>query len=472
VIVVGLGADDVAVLATAGDGHDIPTGSLDESALIEMWTLTSALHDAGIAHGSLGRAAFGAAAESIVIRDLAAASLNAADVRMSLDVVSLLVETAAEVGSEVAVRAALSGLGESRVLAALPFLQPPALTRDQRKLVAKPKAFINELRSGVADATGADLPEPGKLRRVEPKALVMPALSLVAAYVLIGMLANIDYAAVWSVVQDATWAWIVIGFIVGHLVFLPEATGMVFASGYELPLRPLVILQVSVKWIGLAVPSAAGRVTMNTLFLRKFGVPPTIALTQGALDGIAGFAVEVGVLLLAVVATDISFSLSTEEINWTLVLAVVLALIGVSVVAVLRIARLRAIVLPVLRDAWNLLWDVIKDPKRALGLLGSNLAARAILATTLWFILQAIGVPLPFFAALVVTVATNLLGGLVPIPGGIGVAEAVMTSMLIMFGVPPEAAFAAAIVFRASTFYIPAAEGFFAMRWLESNGYL
>jgi uncharacterized protein (TIRG00374 family) len=73
---------------------------------------------------------------------------------------------------------------------------------------------------------------------------------------------------------------------------------------------------------------------------------------------------------------------------------------------------------------------------------------------------------------LVVTIATNLLAGLVPIPGGIGIAEAVMISWLVLVGVPEEAAFAAPIVYRSWTFYVPAIEGFFAMRWLERYDYL
>jgi uncharacterized protein (TIRG00374 family) len=72
----------------------------------------------------------------------------------------------------------------------------------------------------------------------------------------------------------------------------------------------------------------------------------------------------------------------------------------------------------------------------------------------------------------VVTVATNLLAGLVPIPGGIGVAEGVLTSMLVFAGLGADEAFAVAIVFRIATFYIPAGEGFFATQWLEKNGYL
>ena len=56
--------------------------------------------------------------------------------------------------------------------------------------------------------------------------------------------------------------------------------------------------------------------------------------------------------------------------------------------------------------------------------------------------------------------------------GGIGVAEAVLTSFLMLAGLGADEAFAAAVVFRIATFYIPAGEGFFAMRWLEKNGHL
>jgi uncharacterized membrane protein YbhN (UPF0104 family) len=247
---------------------------------------------------------------------------------------------------------------------------------------------------------------------------------------------------------------------------------MLYATGYPLPLKPLVVLQLSVNWIGLAVPSAAGRVTMNTLFLRKFGVPTTIALTQGAIDGVAGFMVEAGILLVAFIASDLTLDLDTDEINWQAILLIVAILIVGSVIAVLRVQRLRDMILPPLKDAWSNLRGVVKDPKRTLGLLGSNLAARIVLAITLWSILQAIGTPLPLVTCLVVTVATNLLAGLVPIPGGIGVAEAVLTSFLTIAGLGADEAFAAAVVFRIATFYLPAAGGFFAMKWLETNEYL
>ena len=472
VVAVGVGGDDMALLATLDGGGDLSEESVTGDQLGAMWSQVAMLHDSGIAHGALTVEAFQIVDGDAVVREMAAASLSAPEVRINLDVVSMLYSSAVAVGADDAVAAARAGVGDDRLVAALPFLQLPALTRAQKKLVVKPKALVSELRDAVAEATDTELPEPGKLRRVEFKSLIMPALSLVAAYALLSMLTGIDYAAVWEVLQGATWAWIALAFIVGQTAFFPEATGMLFATGYDLPLKPLVILQVSVKWIGLAVPSAAGRVTMNTLFLRKFGVSPTLALTQGALDGLAGFAVEVSILFTVFLAADVSLDLDAPDVNWSAILLIVGLLVVVGVVAVLRIDRIRNVVIPALKEAWGMLWNILKDPKRTLGLLGSNVASRVLIGASLWFILHAIGTPLPFVAALVATVATNLLAGLVPIPGGIGVAEAVLTSFLIVLGLPPEEAFAAAVIFRIATFYIPAGEGFFAMRWLEKNGHL
>lgn len=471
-LAVGLAGDDMALIATTHRGTTASDEDLSHDLLVDVWREVGRLHGAGISHGALTLDVVTFDRGKPVIQDLGGASLSASEVRRSIDVVNLLFSTSLHVGPAKAVAAAREGLGDDALVAALPYMQTAAVMRELRSSVDKPKKIVVEMRDLIATATDVEVPEEAKLRRVRPKDLIMPALSLIAAYALLGMLTDIDFALVWAVVQDASWALIIIGFLIGQTSFLPEATGMLFATGYDLPLRPLTILQVSVKWIGLAVPSAAGRVTMNTLFLRKYGVTPSIALTQGVLDGIAGFVVEAGILLVAFLSADIPLSIETGDARLGLLFAIVAVLIGVSVFVVVRVEKVRSVVLPALKDAWGLLWSLLRDPKRTLGLLGSNLASRTILAITMWFILQAIGAPLPLVTALVVTVATNLLAGLVPIPGGIGVAEAVLTSMLVFAGLGTDEAFAAAVVFRIATFYLPAAEGFFAMKWLEANDHL
>ncbi len=469
-LAVGVAGDDMAVLARSADGEPLVDPSQDQ--LEAVWRQVMKLHDAGIAHGNLTLDAVSVDDGEILLGDFADASFHATEAQKSKDVVSLLYETAAAAGVETAVAAAAAVVPEDQLVDALAYMQVPALRREQRQHVDKPKALLNDLKDAIARETGAEVPEEAKLRRIRPKDLIMPALSLVAVYALIGMLGDIDFAAVWDVVRDATWVLIVIGFLIGQTVFFFEATAMLFATGYPLPMKPLVVLQLGVKWIGLAVPSAAGRVTMNTLFLRKYGVPPTIAVTQGAIDSLAGFFVEGMILLVAFIAADIDVEIDTGDVRWGLILGIVLLVIVGTVVAVLKIQKLHDRVIPVIRDAWSSVSGLITSPKQVLGLLGSNVASRVVLATVLWFVLEAIGAPLPLVTCLVVTVATNLLAGLVPIPGGIGVAEAVMTSFLVLAGLDSDTAFAAAVVYRMAQFYIPAGEGFFATRWLEAGDYI
>ncbi|MCL1599578.1 MAG: hypothetical protein M3094_10360, partial [Actinomycetia bacterium] len=359
-LAVGVAGDDMALIASAARGTAADDVEMSEDMLVDVWREVGRLHGADISHGALTLDAVTFDRGSPIVGDMGGASLNASTIRRSIDVVNLVFSTSLRVGTEKAVAAARTGLGDEALVAALPYMQTAALTRVQRSDADNPKAVVKEVRDLIAAAADVEVPEEAKLRRVRPKDLIMPALSLIAVYALLSMLTDIDFVAVWAVVQDASWALIIIGFLIGQTTFLPEATGMLFATGYDLPLKPLTILQVSVKWIGLAVPSAAGRVTMNTLFLRKYGVTPSIALTQGVLDGVAGFVIEAGILVVAFLVADVSFDLTTGDARLGLLFGIIAVLIGVSVFVLTRVEKVRSAVLPALKDAWGLLWSLLK----------------------------------------------------------------------------------------------------------------
>ena len=470
----GRADDEVAILALRVPGSPLQAHSADEVSddmLVQVWRDVARMHAADIAHGSLTTAAVMIEDGRHRFDDFAAASL-AAGHRIQLDVASLLFSLSLLVGVDRSVASAHEGLGAERLAAALPFLQLPAIPRSLRRSAPKPKTAMAGLREIGAGRVDLAVPEPVKLRRVSIGSILMLGLVLFAANALIGQLASIDYAAVWDVVRDASWFWLIVAYPVAHLIFFPEAMGMLAAVGAPLPLRPLVILQLSSRFIGLAVPSAAGRVAMNAAFLTRYGVSRTVAVLQGAIDGVSGFAVEVGILALALIFSDQSFDLG-GDVNLQAILLVVVGLAALSVVLAFAVTKLRAMVLPVVREALATIGGVAKDPRRLGRLLFSNFLARLTSAVTLWIVLRALGVDdISIPVALAVTVATNLLAGLVPIPGGIGIAEAVLTSWLILVGVPEASAFAATVVFRMWMTYLPAVEGFFAMRWLEARDYL
>ena len=79
----------------------------------------------------------------------------------------------------------------------------------------------------------------------------------------------------------------------------------------------------------------------------------------------------------------------------------------------------------------------------------------------------------PSFAELLLTYnLVSLFAGFMPVPGGMGVAEAGYTAALVAFGVPQGAAASSALAFRLVTFYLPPIWGTLAMHWLKQHSYL
>ena len=114
----------------------------------------------------------------------------------------------------------------------------------------------------------------------------------------------------------------------------------------------------------------------------------------------------------------------------------------------------------------------LRSPRRLLMLFGGNLATELLFAMALGAFARALGFPIGLGELVLINVAVALLSGLMPIPGGIGVAEGGLSYGLMLAGVPEESAFAIAIMYRLASFYLPPIWGFFAFRWLERNDHL
>jgi uncharacterized protein (TIRG00374 family) len=105
-------------------------------------------------------------------------------------------------------------------------------------------------------------------------------------------------------------------------------------------------------------------------------------------------------------------------------------------------------------------------------LFGGNLAAEVLFALGLSTFVLAMGGTIGLGEALLINITVSLFAGLLPVPGGMGVTEAGLIMGLTAFGVPEETAFAAVMLSRLSTFYLPPIWGYFAMNWLERRRYL
>ena len=116
--------------------------------------------------------------------------------------------------------------------------------------------------------------------------------------------------------------------------------------------------------------------------------------------------------------------------------------------------------------------EVLRKPQKLLYLLGGNLIAQILLALILGMCLKAFGYSATLAQLVLVNTFVSLFAGFMPVPGGVGVAEAAYTACLIAIGIPQDTATSTALMFRFITFYLPPAWGTFATRWMKENRYL
>jgi len=71
-----------------------------------------------------------------------------------------------------------------------------------------------------------------------------------------------------------------------------------------------------------------------------------------------------------------------------------------------------------------------------------------------------------------VNTSASLLSSVIPVPGGIGAAEASLSAGLIALGVGESTALAVTVTQRLCTFYLPPIWNYLSLRWLERRGYV
>lgn len=144
----------------------------------------------------------------------------------------------------------------------------------------------------------------------------------------------------------------------------------------------------------------------------------------------------------------------------------------VTAIVVLAIPRVRMRVLPGARDALRGLWNVARIRRKRMEVFGGSLASELLYAIALGATCLAYGVDLNIAQLVFVNTSASVLSSVVPVPGGIGAAEAALSAGLIAMGVDESTAFAIAVTQRLCTFYLPPIWGFFSLRWLARKGYV
>jgi uncharacterized membrane protein YbhN (UPF0104 family) len=479
VVSAGVTSDGDALVVVEAEGTPlsrIDAGTVSEEALRGLWDALDRLHASGIAHGRIDgtRLLLLPDGRSVRIADLAAADRNTTPSLLRADEAQLLAVSALAVGIDRAIPAALESIGSERLGAVLPFLQPPVLEAETRRRMKASGLDIDELRAAAAHALDIEEPKLERVRRVTWGSVITAALLAIGGYFLISGIAGLGLDQILDELEQASSGWIVVGLALGPLVQVAQALSTLAASPKPLRFGPVVLLQFAVQFLALAVPSSASRIALNVRFFRGVGLTATEAIAVGAVDSFAGFVVEalivIVVLASGAASLDLDLDLPVIDVSPRAAALIVLVLV-LLVVAAIAVPKIRSLVRAKVSEATSVLQG-LRSPTKVALLIGGNIAARLLLAVVLSASLRAFGVQLPLAELLLVNTLVSLFAGIMPIPGGIGVAEAATTAGLVAFGVPEATAVAAAIVFRLVTFYLPPIWGVAATRSLRKQGFI
>ena len=467
-------SDALLVVETEGEPLSAKSAATD-TMFRDLWRGVDRMHQAGVAHGSLdAERLFVRGDGALAIGDFGRATGLASDADVQADRAQLLVTTALAIGSEGAIAVAVDALGAAALVDLLPYLQEAALSGASRAAVESADLDLDALRTATASATGSEVPDLVPLRRVTWGSLIQLALIGVAAWVVISTLAGVGVDTIVDELGTVDWPWLVGALALSPSVQVFGAFSTIGASIQPLRFGPVLQLQFAIQFIALAVPASAARIAVSVRFFQRSGVPTAGAVAIGAIDSVSGFLIQAVILsviaLANLVSLDLSFNGNDMTFNGRLVLIGAAVLLILAVIAVF-IPRVRRYVTPHLQEAKQAA-RVLRDPLKLLQLFGGNLVAQAMLAVVLGLCLEAFGASATMAELLLVNTMTSLFSGIMPVPGGIGVTEAAMTTLLVGVGIPQSEAIAATIGYRIITFYLPPAWGVLSMRSLKRKGNL
>ena len=495
IVAAGMATQRDALLVTESTGRGFGSFGQHEvkDELVEgIWRAVLTLHELGVAHGQLdGDRLVIRPDGSAAIGDFGGARVAATDGAMMADRAQVLVTTALVVGTERAVAAATSVLGNDALASILPYLQPAVLDRDTRRSVRDRDWDLDDLMQRATEVTGTEAPELEQLRRVSGKSIAIVALVAFLAYGLISALAGIGIQTLWDELKSADIVWIATALLLAPLSQIPQAFSTMGASVRDLLFAPVLMLQYAVQFIQLAVPSSAARVALEVRFFQRQGVETGGALSIGLIDSVSGFVIQILLILIITLAGLASLDLSTSSSSSSssdssssgpslLLLAAGLIVLGALIAwAIPRyrnkikeaIPRYRVAIRAQMASGAQAL-RVLRSPSKVTMLFLGNLTAQLMLAMILGICLRAFGERASFAGLVLVNTFVALFAGFMPVPGGMGVSEAALTAGLVALGVPNAAAMSTAIAYRMVTFYLPPIWGSVATRWLKRHSYL
>jgi uncharacterized membrane protein YbhN (UPF0104 family) len=447
---------------------------ISDEVLRSTWQALKTLHESGIAHR-------GISLDHIILQEKAktqrtwlvhitSGTVAMSDLQQRIDIADMLIALALVTDAQRAVTIGTEVMGIEVLTRALPALQPFAIGSHNRKKLRKHKQLLGQVRENIVTLNDNKIIEDVSIERLSPRKVLSIVGGLVAGYILLGQLAQVDLLELF---RNADYSWVLVATIATIAMFIGSAMTLDGFVVEKLSFWKTFLTQVATAFVTLVSPPALGTVAVNGRYLQKEGLSPAAAGATVAVSQVLAFFVHIGLLFAAGIAAgtqqDFKFDPPREAV-------IVIGLLITLAIIILPLPMVRKYVInfarPRVEEVIPRLVTIAQRPsKLAIG-VGGMVILNVALCVVLIACVRAFGGGGTIAAISLVFLAGSTLAQAAPTPGGVGAVETVLTAGLVATGVDGGIAVSAVLLYRLLTFWLPTIPGWFAFQHLIRRGSL
>ncbi|MEX5710162.1 MULTISPECIES: YbhN family protein [Parafrankia] len=338
---------------------------------------------------------------------------------------------------------------------------------------------------GGVDATGAAAVAVELTRAPRGFGLRRTRLRVLAAVVVVGAVGALvgtrfrsDVLGTLSDVPAPRWHWLVVCLLASVLFYVAHGVSVRAASGLRMSLGTATASQLAAAAANRVVPAGLGAIAVHLRFLERRGMTRPAAVA--AVASIKGAAFLVHLAGIALVAGTLRGSgvgeAVTAPVRMTVngigagPVAAGLTVVGVGIGTAAAHPRVRTRLRPALRGFRAHLAVLARSPGRTVVLVTSTAATKAAqvmgLACAVWSFESGLSIA----SITAVYLVGSVVAGAAPTAGSVGAIEPALVIGLTASGGTAATMFAAVLVFRLISYWLPILPGVTALAMMRRRG--
>jgi undecaprenyl-diphosphatase len=447
---------------------------VDDDLLRGIWRQVGLLHEARIAHRALDATNLFVSSEGDpMIVDWRWASIGADASVLSVDLADLLVSLSALVGVERTTATATAVVERESLAAALPLLQPLVLSAANKRAVKEHPDLLADVRKALAEATGTEEVELAEVSRLSVGRVVGWIGTAVLLYAILGFASNAG--EIGDALGEANWAYLVPILVASFIGYVGGAVTMIGVVPQRLPFVQTLQVSYAQSFLNRFTPANAGGMALRTRYLQVHGSDLTVAAASIGITSAASGVMQVVVFAVVALWAGRSDALDLEVPDLSGVapiLTIVLVLAGAVALTPWGRKLIFGTVVPNVSRAWIELRKVASNPTKLTQLFGGALLSKVAGLASFVLSARALGVEEAAAVLCLLYMTANTVAAAAPTPGGVGVIEAALVTVLTSVGVDSGQAISVVVVFRALTYWFPVLPAYLSLAHLRRSGVL